>query len=47
MKPNELRRKSIALDCDTIYFSNVLGEFRACGSGCGASFYFEDEGEKV
>ncbi|CAN0161738.1 unnamed protein product, partial [Ectocarpus sp. 13 AM-2016] len=42
----EIRRKSISLDCDTIYFSDVLGCFRACPRGCGSSFYFEDEGDK-
>ena len=47
MSSAELRRKSISLDCDTIYFSDVLGSFRACESGCGSSFYFEDEGDKV
>eukprot|EP00752_Nemacystus_decipiens_P003093 g2864.t1 len=46
MSPAEARRKSISLDCDTIYFSDVLESFRACESGCGASFYFEDEGNK-
>lgn len=47
MSSAEVRRKSISLDCDTIYFSDVLGSFRACASGCGSSFYFEDEGDKV
>lgn len=47
MSPAEVRRKSISLDCDTIYFSDVLGSFRAVPSGCGSSFYFEDEGDKV
>ncbi|CAN0125455.1 unnamed protein product, partial [Ectocarpus sp. 4 AP-2014] len=46
MSSAEIRRKSISLDCDTIYFSDVLGCFRACASGCGSSFYFEDEGDK-
>lgn len=47
MSSAEARRKSISLDCDTIYFSDVLGSFRDCASGCGSSFYFEDEEEKV
>ncbi|CAM9166762.1 unnamed protein product [Pylaiella littoralis] len=46
MSSVEVRRKSISLDCDTIFFSDVLGSFRACSSGCGSSFYFEDEGDK-
>lgn len=47
MSPGEVKRKSISLDCDTIYFTDVLGTFRACESGCGFSFYFQDEGEQV
>lgn len=47
MSPEELRRKSISLDCDTIYFSDVLGDFRVCGREYGCSFYFEDGGDKV
>lgn len=47
MSSAEARRKSISLDCDTVYFSDVLGSFRDCASGCGSSFYFEDEEEKV
>lgn len=31
------------MDCDTIYFSDVLSKFRALPSGIGASFYFKDE----
>eukprot|EP00904_Undaria_pinnatifida_P013269 jgi/Undpi1/9072/HiC_scaffold_26.g11532.m1 len=46
MSPGEVKRKSISLDCDTIYFTDVLGTFRACESGCGFSFYFQDEGEQ-
>ncbi|CAM9355403.1 unnamed protein product, partial [Discosporangium mesarthrocarpum] len=44
MAPEELQRRSISLDCDTIYFSDVLGDFRKCRPGCGASFYFTDHG---
>ncbi|CAN0140701.1 unnamed protein product, partial [Laminaria digitata] len=46
MSAMEVRRKTISLDCDTIYFTDVLGSFRACESGCGCSFYFQDEGDK-
>ncbi|CAM9675491.1 unnamed protein product [Ascophyllum nodosum] len=35
MSPSEIRRKSISLDCDTIYFSDVLEDFRACPGDCG------------
>lgn len=47
MSPAEAQRKTISLDCDTIYFTDVLGSFRACASGCGCSFYFQDDGDKV
>lgn len=47
MSTLEVGRKSISLDCDTIYFSDVLGDFRSCPRDCGCSFYFEDEGNKV
>ncbi|CAM9821493.1 unnamed protein product, partial [Hapterophycus canaliculatus] len=47
MSSAEARRKSISLDCDTIYFSDVLRSFRDCASGCGSSFYFEDEEDNV
>ncbi|CAM9226622.1 unnamed protein product, partial [Scytosiphon promiscuus] len=43
MSSAEAKRKSISLDCDTIYFSDVLGSFRKCAEGHGSSFYFEDE----
>ncbi|CAF1269671.1 unnamed protein product [Didymodactylos carnosus] len=40
----DLSRKTISLDCDTIYFSDILGTFRASESSC--CFYFEDRGTK-
>ncbi|CAM9558807.1 unnamed protein product, partial [Sphacelaria rigidula] len=46
MAPEELKRKTISLDCDTLYFSDVLGDFRDCQPECGCSFYFEDDGTK-
>lgn len=47
MSASELHRRSVSLDCDTIYFSDVLGEVRGCEDDCGCSFYFEDDGTKV
>ncbi|CAM9711650.1 unnamed protein product, partial [Phaeothamnion confervicola] len=41
-----LRLRTISLDCDTIFFSDVLSEFRRLPAGCGASFYFQDDGDK-
>ncbi|KAI3659729.1 hypothetical protein MP638_005203 [Amoeboaphelidium occidentale] len=42
MSAAEKQRKTISLDCDTIYFSDVLGDFRELPEGQGACFYFED-----
>ena len=42
----ELSKRTISLDCDTIYFSNVLEKFRALPEGWGTSLYFEDSGER-
>ena len=44
MTGDEIKRKTISLDCDTIYFSDVLSRFRqlSCDEGC--CFNFIDEG---
>lgn len=44
MTPAELARKTICLDCDNLYFSDVLGDFRTLPKGQGACFYFIDTG---
>jgi len=44
MSPAELSRKTICLDCDNLYFSDVLGDFRTLPRRCGACFYFTDTG---
>ena len=44
MTPAELSRRTICLDCDNLYFSDVLGEFRSLPRNLGACFYFTDEG---
>lgn len=46
MTADRLGRKTISLDCDTLYFTDVLGLFRACDQGLNVSFYFDDGGEK-
>lgn len=46
MNEEELKRKTISLDCDTIYFTNVLESFRNLNSEYNSIFYFNDEGEK-
>lgn len=40
------RRKTISLDCDTIYFHDILTKVRQLPSGHGGCFYFEDEGNQ-
>ncbi|KAL1521269.1 hypothetical protein AB1Y20_020938 [Prymnesium parvum] len=44
MSPADLTRRVLCLDCDTIYFSDVLGDFRAQPAGKGVCFYFKDTG---
>lgn len=39
---DRLHLKTISLDCDTIYFSDVLSKFRALPDGVGCSMYFSD-----
>lgn len=39
----QLARKTISLDCDTIYFSDALTPFRALPADSGCSLYFEDD----
>ena len=46
MSADELSRRTISLDCDTIYFSDVLATFRAAPAGSSACFCFEDHGDK-
>lgn len=43
---DRLQRKTISLDCDTIYFKPVIEEFRRLSDNLNASFYFEDNGSK-
>lgn len=47
MSRSDIRRKTISLDCDTIYFSDILRDFRSTPEDCGCSFYFHDQGNKV
>ena len=42
MNAGELSRRTISLDCDTIYFTDILSPLRNLPEGEGASFYFED-----
>ena len=44
MSPAELSRRTLCLDCDTLYFADVLGMFRASPAGRGMCGYFVDTG---
>lgn len=46
MNQEHMYRKTISLDCDTLYFCDVLAEMRNLPENCGAIYYFEDEGGK-
>jgi len=47
MSETELNRRVVCLDCDTLYFSDVLGLFRALPKEQGACFYFVDRGSRA
>ena len=47
MSETELNRRVVCLDCDTLYFSDVLGLFRALPKEQGACFYFVDRGTRA
>ena len=44
MSQAELSRRTLCLDCDTLYFADVLGMFRAAPAGRGMCGYFVDTG---
>jgi hypothetical protein len=41
-----LSRKTVSLDCDTIYWADVLQAIRNMPKGYGGCFYFPDDGDK-
>jgi choline kinase len=43
---DRLGRKTISLDCDTIYFKPIVEEFRQLPDDLNASFFFEDNAGK-
>ena len=47
MTAAELSRKTISLDCDTIYFEPILERFRALESAISGCFFFEDKGGRA
>ena len=46
MPPDVLSRRTVSLDCDTIYWADILGEIRQMPRGHGGCFYFKDHGGK-
>ena len=44
MSAAELSRRTLCLDCDTLYFSDVLSMYRTAPSGTGMCAYFIDQG---
>jgi len=43
MDEHYLSRRTVSLDCDTIYFSDILSSLRKLPPGEGASYYFEEK----
>ncbi|KAH8814815.1 capsule biosynthesis phosphatase [Xylogone sp. PMI_703] len=46
MGQGHLRRRTVSLDCDTIYWSDILQNIRNMPDGHGGCFYFPDDGNK-
>lgn len=46
MSVEELNRPTISLDCDTIYFTDILQSFRSLDADEGCCFYFNDHGDQ-
>jgi capsule biosynthesis phosphatase len=46
MHKDRLERKTISLDCDTIYLKPIIEKFRQLPNDMNASFFFEDNGGK-
>ena len=44
---DDLHKRTISLDCDAIYFHDILSEFRKLPDGRGCCFYFKDYGDKA
>ncbi|RCI16048.1 hypothetical protein L249_3173 [Ophiocordyceps polyrhachis-furcata BCC 54312] len=46
MTKRDLQKRTISLDCDTIYWTDILGQARRLPVDTGACFYFKDDGDK-
>jgi len=43
MSSQELERRTISLDCDTVFFTDLLTQFRTLPPGVSGTWYFEDQ----
>ncbi|KAF5681378.1 capsule biosynthesis phosphatase [Fusarium denticulatum] len=46
MTKQHLQHRTVSLDCDTIYWNDILSSVRKLPSGHGGCFYFIDQGDK-
>ncbi|KAF4444948.1 capsule biosynthesis phosphatase [Fusarium acutatum] len=46
MTKEHLQHRTVSLDCDTIYWNDILSSVRKLPSGHGGCFYFIDQGDK-
>ena len=46
MSAQDLGRRTVSLDCDTIYWNDILGDVRKMPDGYCGCFYFADDGDK-
>ncbi|KAM4062781.1 mobA-like NTP transferase domain-containing protein [Hirsutella rhossiliensis] len=46
MTSEHLQRKTVSLDCDTVYWADILSQVRHLPPRHGACFYFPDHGDK-
>ena len=46
MTKKHLDRRTVSLDCDTLYWFDILSAIRNMPSNYGGCFYFPDDGDK-
>jgi choline kinase len=46
MGKESLSRRTVSLDCDTIYFKDILTEIRNLPTGTSGTVFFQDTGDK-
>eukprot|EP00929_Paragymnodinium_shiwhaense_P040364 TRINITY_DN21091_c0_g1_i1.p1 TRINITY_DN21091_c0_g1~~TRINITY_DN21091_c0_g1_i1.p1 ORF type:complete len:835 (-),score=152.07 TRINITY_DN21091_c0_g1_i1:82-2586(-) len=47
LSPQELERRTISLDCDTVYYADIMTQFRKLPPGVSATWYFDDTGAQA